>query len=147
MDCSPDARIGTATTDIAAHRRIDIRVGGVWRLFQQCTGRHQLSGLAVTTLDDIDIGPGTPKSVGLFALQTFDGGDFAPANRRERRHAGAYGYAIQVYGAGAAQRHTATERAAGSNGARSGALGWFKCIRPTGISAFHILAPDARIRE
>ena len=41
--------------------------------------------------------------------QAFDGAHRAPGHRRQRRHAGAHGLAVDVHGAGAAGRHAAAE--------------------------------------
>src|SRR5687767_6929881 len=50
--------IGPAATDVAAHGRIDVGIGGLGVLLQQGNGRHDLAGLAVAALRHVDFHPG-----------------------------------------------------------------------------------------
>ena len=43
LDRGPDARIGPAATDIAAHRRVDVVIRGFWIARQQGRRRHDLA--------------------------------------------------------------------------------------------------------
>jgi hypothetical protein len=56
IDCSANALIGAATTDIG-HRGINLLVSRPWSLSQKRGGRHDLPGLTVAALGDIDLRP------------------------------------------------------------------------------------------
>src|ERR1700745_4010018 len=49
----PDAHVGSAAAQIAAHRFIDLSVGRLLRFVKERRGVHDLSGLTVATLRDV----------------------------------------------------------------------------------------------
>src|ERR1700726_888131 len=51
LDGFADSHVGTATADVARHRSVDIGVVGMWVLGKQRRRRHDLTRLAVATLD------------------------------------------------------------------------------------------------
>src|ERR1700752_4001435 len=53
LDGGGDALIAAAATDVAAHRVVDLGLGRVLRRRQQRGGLHDLAGLAITALRDI----------------------------------------------------------------------------------------------
>ncbi len=75
MNRGADAGIGGAAADVAAHRGIDVGIGRRGILFQQRRRRHDLSGLAVAALRDLQFDPGRLHRLGLLALQALDGRD------------------------------------------------------------------------
>ena len=113
MDGPSNARVGTAAADVAGHRFIDVLVGRLGILVQQDGGAHDLSGLAVAALRDVDFDPGALHGMGIVARKAFDGGDVLAGNAGERRYARADRDAVKMDGAGSAKRHAAAEFCAG----------------------------------
>ena len=114
MDCGTDAVVGAATADVAAHRCVDVAVGGVGVLRQQCGGTHDLAGVAVAALRDVEVGPcllhGTADTAGMDCL---DGGDAVSVDFGDRGHARTHCHTVKVDGAGAALGNAAAELGAG----------------------------------
>src|SRR5882762_6254037 len=108
MNGRADARIGAATADIAAHGVVDVGIAGLRCLLEQCACRHQLPALAIAALNDVDFGPRPAQCVDLRAADALDGHDLAPLHGLDGRYAGTHRFAVQVHGAGAAQRLAAT---------------------------------------
>ncbi len=52
-----NARVGAAPTQVAGHRRVDVRVGRTRLRGQQCRGRHDLTRLAVPALGHVELLP------------------------------------------------------------------------------------------
>ena len=77
---------------------------------------HDLAALAVAALRHVVLDPGGvhggTDTVGAIGRR-FDGGDLLALGGGDRRDAGADGLAVQMHGAGAAQRRAATELGAG----------------------------------
>src|SRR5271165_2398866 len=110
------AHVGAAAADISRHGRIDIGIFRVRGAVEQGGCRHDLSGLAVAALDDLQVQPrllyfGTGRG-GAYA---FDGGDCALSDRPHAQQTGAHRCAVHMHGAGAAQRHAASELGAGKS--------------------------------
>src|SRR2546429_6660837 len=108
MDRRPDALIRAAATNVR-HRRIDVGVGGVRLLREQCRRGHDLTRLAVTALRHVFRDPGALHRVSAVLGQAFDRGDALVGDRGDGQHAGARGHAVQMHGAGAALRDAAAE--------------------------------------
>src|ERR1700730_10956774 len=107
LDGGGDALIATAATDIAAHRAVDLFFGGVLVGRQQCCGLHDLASLAIAALRDIQ---GTPRllyRMNSVRAEPLEGYHRPAADIVYRGDAGAGGFAVDVDGAGAAQRHPA----------------------------------------
>ena len=113
MDGSSDARVSPTTADVAGHGPINVFVGRFGIFAEQNRGAHDLAGLAVATLRNVDFNPGLLDGVGVIGGEALDGGYMFSGNARERRNAGADGMAVEVYGAGAAQSHAAAKFSAG----------------------------------
>src|SRR5262249_40890008 len=110
LDGRADARVGGAAADVAAHRVVDVLVGGLRRAIQQRRGGHDLPGLAVATLHDVEGEPGFLHFLARVALtDAFDGGDLRLTDRGNRRDARTRGVAVDVDRAGAAQAHATAE--------------------------------------
>src|ERR1700724_203273 len=99
-----DPGVGSATTDIAAHRQIDVAVGRFAELLEQADGAHDLAGLTVPALGNVPIDPSFLDCGRLPPRCSLDGGDLAIAERRYRNRAGAQWLAVHQHRAGAALR-------------------------------------------
>src|SRR6185503_12189419 len=66
------ALIGPAPADVAPHRGVDIGIGRLWLLFEQCRGRHNLAALTVTALRDVSLPPANLHRVFGFRVETLD---------------------------------------------------------------------------
>ena len=64
--------------------------------------RHDLAGLAVAALDDVQPVPGVLHGPRDLARDTLDRGDLAAGGGRGRRHAGTDGLPVEMHRAGAA---------------------------------------------
>src|SRR6267154_2900248 len=91
---SPNAQIGAAPADIAGHRGIDVGIAWLRRVGEQRRGRHDLTGLAIAALDDVELEPRLPQRLPYRRLaDRLNGRDgFAadgvdPRDARARRHA------------------------------------------------------------
>src|SRR5208337_4139796 len=75
LDRGADARIGAAATDVAAHRRVDILVGGIRGRRHERGGRHDLARLTIAALRHVELNPGClqPPSKLLAASLQLDG--------------------------------------------------------------------------
>ena len=74
-----NAHIGGAAADVAAHRRVDVRIARILALRQQRAGAHDLAGLAVAALHHVQIKPGFLHRLAFRrGAHGFDGGDFLP---------------------------------------------------------------------
>src|SRR5262249_32626848 len=114
LDRSADPRIGAAAADVAVHGLVDLGIGGLRGSPQQRGRGHDLAGLTVTALWDADLDPGRlQRAPNGIAADGFDRHDLAAGHRRDGRDARADRPAIDVHGAGAAQRHAAAELATG----------------------------------
>src|SRR5882757_3063392 len=115
MDRVFDALVTAAAADIARHGFADLVVGGLWIFHQQRGGLHDLAGLAVAALRDVDLAPGLLHRVIAAGMQPFDGGDLAVADVGHRGDAGAHRLLADQNRAGAAQRLAAAELGAGQS--------------------------------
>src|SRR5690348_9116160 len=108
-DRTADAVVATTATDVARHRRVDLGIAWLRFLSQQCAGRHDLSGLAVAALHDVDPEPRLlqPRTR-LGAADVLDGVDLCLADAADRQLAGAQRGPIHVHGAGAAEPRAAS---------------------------------------
>src|SRR5471030_1260857 len=105
LDRGADAHVRAATADIARHGRIDVGIVRLGRGREQRRCRHDLAGLAVAALDDLEVEPCLlDLCTGRGSAHAFDGGHGAVAHRAHRQHTGAYRLAVQMYRAGAALR-------------------------------------------
>jgi len=113
MDGFADALVSAAAADVAAHEIVDIGVGGVGFLGKQRDCRHDLSGLAVAALRHVFFHPGLLHGMAAIGGEAFDGGYFLSCHAGDGRDTGARGFAVDVHGAGSAQRHAAPKLRAG----------------------------------
>src|ERR1700744_1812490 len=103
MDRIFDALVTAATADVAGHRFAYLIVGGFWILREQRGCLHDLTGLAIAALRDVDLAPGLLDRVIPGRMQAFDRGDLAADHVGDRRDAGTHGLLVNHHGAGAAE--------------------------------------------
>ncbi|MGA9315155.1 MAG: hypothetical protein WBV77_11055 [Solirubrobacteraceae bacterium] len=82
------------------------------RLRQECSCRHDLAGLAITALHDVDVEPSFLHPLAdRRVADAFDCRDGGLADARNRRQTGTNGGASEVDSAGTAQSYAAAELA------------------------------------
>src|ERR1051325_4408469 len=113
LDGGGDALIAAAATDIAAHRAVDLGLGGLLVLCQERGGLHDLAGLAITALRDIRAAPGLLHRVIAVWIEPLDRCHGAAGDITDRGDAGEGGSSIHMYGAGAALGGAAAKLGAG----------------------------------
>src|SRR5579864_4637246 len=102
MDGLADALIGAATADIG-HRLLDVLVRRLRLLLQKRSRRHDLAGLAITALGNVDRGPGLLHRVRAIGGQPLDrDNDIRFLDVAEGDLAGALHLAIEMNRTGAA---------------------------------------------
>src|SRR5690606_9049904 len=95
LDGGADAAVGAAAADVAAHRGVDLRLGGTRVLLQQRGGAHDLAGLAVAALRHVPGDPGVlHRLAGGAGGHRLDGGDLPPRRRGDGQDAAAGGHAV-----------------------------------------------------
>src|SRR5215468_4353684 len=72
MDCSANARIGSATTQIAGHHLVDVLVRRCGDRFQKRDRLHDLAGLAIAALRNLVCDPSLHNRVLVSIRQPFD---------------------------------------------------------------------------
>src|SRR6202007_1484731 len=107
MDGGADPWIRGAAADVAAHGFVNVGCAGLLILRQQRCRRHDLAGLAIAALRNLQADPGRLHRLRGFAVDAFDGGDVLALDGREWRHARARRNPFDVNGAGAALRDAA----------------------------------------
>src|SRR3954469_11879274 len=98
-----NALVGGAAAEIAAHRRIDVRVGGFAVLGQEADRRHDLPGLAIAALRHIELDPGVLNRLRDLAADALDRRYGFAGGVRDWRLARAHGLPVEMDGAGAAR--------------------------------------------
>src|SRR5580692_7337779 len=115
MDRVFDALVTAAAADIARHRFAYLIVRGLWIFRQQCRGLHDLAGLAIAALRNIDLAPGLLNRVIAGRMQAFDRRDLSDDHVGDRGDASARGLLVYDHRACAAQRYAAAEFRAGQS--------------------------------
>src|SRR6516164_6006416 len=85
LDCAANPLICAAAADVAEHCVVDVRVRGMRRLCQQRRGLHDLPGLAIAALRNVERAPRDLNRVIPVGIEPFDGGDRLAA-RVAHRH-------------------------------------------------------------
>src|SRR5690606_26187924 len=75
VDGGADAEVGGATTQVVAHRLVDLGVRRTRGLREERRRRHDLPRLAVAALRDLQLLPGPLDRVGAGGGEPLDGGD------------------------------------------------------------------------
>src|ERR1700688_1042605 len=115
MDRVFDALVTAAAADVARHRLAYLIVRGLWIFVQQCRGLHDLAGLAIAALRNIDLAPGLLNRVITGRMQAFDRRDLSADHVGDRGDAGARCFLVDEHRACAALRYTAAEFRAGQS--------------------------------
>src|SRR5437867_10576760 len=103
----PDALIRSAPADVR-HRVVDVLVGRLRLLPEQRRRRHDLPGLAVAALRDVERRPGLLHGMRARGRQPLDRDDLVGGlHASNRQDARAHQLAVDVHGAGAALRDAA----------------------------------------
>src|ERR1700683_1620797 len=114
LDRVADADVGAAAADVARHGGVDIDVGWIAIGGKQRRSRHDLSGLAITALDDFDVEPGFLYFRACFSgPNAFYGGDSTIPDRADGKQTGPQLFTGEVNRASAALRDAAAEFCAG----------------------------------
>src|SRR5262245_14425654 len=104
---APDALICATATDIAGHCPVDVLVGRRRNSCEEDGGRHDLSGLAISTLRNLLREPGSLQWMVAVLRQALNRRQGLAGCARDRRNAGSNGIALQNDRAGPALRDTA----------------------------------------
>ena len=109
MNPGPDPVIRGAPADVAGHRVVNVAVGRVRVVGEKRRGRHDLPGLAVAALGDVELAPRLLQGMGPVGRKALDRRDGGAGGRRHRHHARPDGRARQVHGARGALADAASE--------------------------------------
>src|SRR5215470_6914619 len=99
LDRFADADIGHAPAQAAAHDGVDVLVGRVGKILEQCCGLHDLSGLAIPALRDLRLNPGSLQRMLTVWIEPLDRRDRCVRNCGEPRDAGADRTSVDVHSA------------------------------------------------
>src|SRR5688572_23664807 len=83
-DGGPDTLICAAAADVAGHRGVDVRVRRPRLLLEQRGGRHDLAGLAVAALRDVELDPRLLDGMAAIRREAFDRRDRLRADGADR---------------------------------------------------------------
>src|SRR5215212_7142141 len=89
MDGVFDALVTAAAAEVTRHRFAYLIVARSWIFKQQCGGLHDLAGLAITALWDVQLTPGLLNRVIAVGMKPFDGRNLPADNVGNRGNAGA----------------------------------------------------------
>src|SRR5262245_49620890 len=129
LDGADDARIGGAAAQVAVHARDDLLIARRGVLRQQGGGLHDLAGLAVPALRDLQFDPGSLDRMRVARIEALDGGDGGVADVAERDRTGPHCLSVDVDGAGPALGDAAAELGSGepqllADHPEQGCVGW-----------------------
>src|SRR5262245_45017683 len=107
VDGRADALIGPAAADVG-HRVVDVLVGRLGRALQERGRRHDLPGLAIAALRNVERGPRLLHRMRAGGRQAFDRDDLVGGlHGGDGNGARAHEAAVEVHGAGATLRDAA----------------------------------------
>src|SRR5918996_739197 len=114
LDRGADTRISAAAADVAVHRIVDVGVAGSGIFGEKRGSRHNLAGLAIAALHDLQVEPCLLHGLsGRRFADRLDRGDLGRADAVDGGDAGPRGDAVHMDGTGTAKRHAAAELRAG----------------------------------
>src|SRR5580658_6558060 len=102
MNRLANANVGSAAAKVTIHGRVDVLIGGLGRLGEQCRGGHHLSSLAIAALRDVDLQPSELQWMGPVRRKSFERRDRRFGGRGDGRLTAPHGLAVQVHRARAA---------------------------------------------
>ena len=109
VDRGADAEVGGAAADVPVHRVVDVGVGRVRVTLDERDRRHDLAGLAVPALRDVELLPRLLHGVRAVGAEPLDRRDAHAFERARAALAGADGRAVHVHRTRAALAHAAAE--------------------------------------
>ena len=115
MDGIFDALVSTAAADIARHRFTYLVARRFWILDQQCSCLHDLTGLAIAALRNVEVAPGLLNRMIARRMEPFDRRDLPADHVGNRRDARAYGILFDKDGASTAEGLAAAKLGAGQS--------------------------------
>src|SRR5882724_1330853 len=111
-----DALVAAAAADVTGHGFADLVVGRLRIFVQKGRRLHDLAGLAIAALRDVDLTPSLLNRMIAGRVHSFDGGDLAADDVGDRRYAGAHRLLVDHDSAGTAERLAAAEFGADQSG-------------------------------
>ena len=105
---SANPKVRAATTEITQHRLINLRICRRGILFQECSRRHDLSGLAIATLGNVMVAPRLLQRVLVSRIESLDRRNRSVPDRGNGRLAGTDGDAVQMNGTRATKTQAAS---------------------------------------
>ena len=115
MDRLANALVGPAAADVGCHCLVDVGIAGLRILGKQGCSLHDLPGLAVAALRNVDLLPRNLQWMASIRREPLDGGDVLAFNRSDAGHAGTFRLTVHVNRAGTATVHAATEFGSGES--------------------------------
>ena len=109
MNAGADAKVGAAAAHVAGHGVVDVLVGGLRIIGKEGGSGHELAGLAVAALGDVEFTPSFLEGMGAVGRKALDGDDGFATDAGDRSHAGLDGLTADMHGARAALADAATE--------------------------------------
>src|SRR5260370_26100543 len=109
MDAVFDTLVSAAAADVARHRLTYLVARRLWILDQQCGRLHDLTGLAIAALWDIEIAPCLLNRMIACRMEAFDRRDLPADDVGNRGDTGAYGLLVDKDGASSAEGLSAAQ--------------------------------------
>ena len=111
MNRFANPEIGSTPTEVARQGFVDLGIGWIRAGLQEGLRAHDLPGLAIATLCDVEIDPGLLELVegSVVSSQALDRDDIESSRSRDRKSAGPDGLAIGEHGAGPAHTDPTSE--------------------------------------
>src|SRR5665213_3401912 len=100
MNGLANTQICATAAEIAVHSFVDLLIAWAWRFLEQGSSGHDLPGLAVTALGNIDGFPGDLKGMRSSGRKAFNGGDLCVGRSGDGEGARPHGLAVDVDGTG-----------------------------------------------
>ena len=110
MDPLANPVVSAAAAEVAGHRVVDVGKRRIRVSFQQRRSGHDLTGLAVAALCDIEFAPGLLQWVQVFVVggEALDRSNLHATGGGNRCEAGTSGHTVEMHGAGATLANAAT---------------------------------------
>src|SRR5450432_654173 len=108
MNGFANAQVGATAANISRHGFINILICRIWIFTEQHGRRHQLTGMTISTLRNVDLLPGKLRRMIIIGRKTLDRYDFLPFSAAYFGNTGTYRFTIQMNHAGSTLRDAAT---------------------------------------
>src|SRR4030095_14598699 len=113
FDGIADTDVGHATAQVAGHDGVDVMIGRGRKVTEQRYRLHDLTGLAITALGHLKVGPRLLHWMPALGIEALDGRNLRAAEAAHGRYAGARGSAPDMNRAGAAHPNAAADLRSG----------------------------------